>query len=109
MNPWEPTLGRGALPQAATDLGASSAACSVVSDSVTPRTAAHQAPLSMGFSRQEHWSRLPFPSPGHFPYPGIEPVSPALAGRFLTTEPPGKPQSGSTVNYLDICLLSSHQ
>ena len=75
----------------------------------TPRTAAYPAPLSMGFSRQEHWSRLPFPSPGHFPYPGIEPVSPALAGRFLTTEPPGKPQSGSTVNYLDICLLSSHQ
>ena len=43
---------------------------SVVSDSATPRTAAHQAPLSMGFSRQEHWSGLPFPSPGIFPTQG---------------------------------------
>ena len=43
----------------------------------TPWTAAHQAPLSMGFSRQEHWSGLPFPPPGHLPDPGIEP---ALAG-----------------------------
>ena len=104
MNTWEPTLGRGALPEAVPDLGASSGACSVVSDSVTPWTAAHQAPLSMGFSRQEHWSVLPFPSPGDFPNPGIEPVSPALAGKFLTTEPSGKPQSVAAVNYLDICL-----
>ena len=51
--------------------------CSVVSDSVTPWTAAHQAPLSMGFPRQECWSRLPFPSPGDFPDPGIEPRSSA--------------------------------
>ena len=43
----------------------------------TPRTIAHQAPLSMGFPRQEHWSGLPFPSPGDLPDPGIEPVSPA--------------------------------
>ena len=43
----------------------------------TPRTAAHHAPLSMGFSRQEHWSRLPFPSPGALPDPGIKPASPA--------------------------------
>ena len=109
MNPREPTLGRGALPQAATDLGASSAVCSVMSDSVTPWTAAHQAPLSVGFSRQEYWNGLPSPSPGDFPNPGIEPVPPALAGGFPTTEPSGKPQSGATVNYLDICLLSSHQ
>ena len=45
-----------------------------------PRTVAHQAPLSMGFLRQEYWCGLPFPSPGDLPNPGIEPVSPALAG-----------------------------
>ena len=63
---------------------------SVVSDSATPWTVAHQAPLSIGFSRQEHWSGLPLPAPGDLPDPGIEPtslVSPALAGRFFTTEP----------------------
>ena len=49
----------------------------VVSDSVIPRTVAHQAPLSMGFPRQGYWSGLPFPSPGDLPDPGIEPVSPA--------------------------------
>ena len=48
---------------------------------------AYQAPLSMGFPRQEYWSGLPFPSPGDLPYPGTEPVSPALAGKFFTTEP----------------------
>ena len=58
---------------------------------VTPWTTAHQAPLSMGFPRQEYWSGLPFPSPGDLPNPGIEPSSPALAGGFLTTEPSGKP------------------
>ena len=50
-----------------------------------------QAPLSMGFPRLKHWSGLPFPSPGNLPDPGIEPASPALAGRFFTTEPPGSP------------------
>ena len=53
----------------------------------TPWTIAHQAPLSMGFSRQEYWSRLPFPSPGDLPDPGIKPASPALACGFFTTEP----------------------
>ena len=57
----------------------------------TPRTAAFQGSLSMGFFRQEYWSGLPFPSPGDLPDPGIEPMSPALAGGFFTTEPPGKP------------------
>ena len=52
---------------------------------------ARQAPLSMGFFRQEYWSGLPFPSPGDLPELGIEPVSPALASGFFTTEPPGKP------------------
>ena len=60
----------------------------------TPRTVAHQAPLSMEFSRQGYWSRLPFPSPGDLPDPGIQlasPGCPALAGGFFTTAPPGKP------------------
>ena len=65
--------------------------CSVVSNSEIPWTAGHQAPLSMGFPRQEYWSGLPFPPPGDLPDPGIELVSPALAGGFFTTEPPGKP------------------
>ena len=52
---------------------------------------ARQAPLSMQFPRQESWSGLPFPSPGDFPHPGIEPLSPALAGGFSIAEPPGKP------------------
>ena len=51
---------------------------------VTPWTIAHQAPLSMGFSRQEYWSGLPIPSPGDLPNPGIEPASLALVGRFST-------------------------
>ena len=57
---------------------------------VTPWTVARQAPLSMGFSRQEYWSGLPFPSPGDLPDPGIKPTSPALAGGFFFVEPPGK-------------------
>ena len=57
----------------------------------TPWTVAHQAPLSMGFSRQEYWSGLPFPSPGDLPDPGIEPGSPSLEADALTSEPPGKP------------------
>ena len=55
----------------------------------TPWTLAHQAPTSMGFSRQEYWSGLPFPSPGDLPDPGIEPRSPALQADALTSEPPG--------------------
>ena len=47
----------------------------------------------MGFPRQEYWSGLPFLSPGDLPDPGIKPLSPALAGKFFTPEPPGKPQS----------------
>ena len=58
-----------------------------------PWTVARQAPLSMGFPRQEYWSGLPFPSSGDLPEPGIEPVSPALADGFFITEPPGKPIS----------------
>ena len=58
---------------------------------VTPWTVAYQAPPSMGFSRQEYWSGLPFPSPGDLPYPGIKPRSPTLEADALTSEPPGKP------------------
>ena len=54
-----------------------------------PWTIAHQAPPSMGFSRQEYWSGLPFPLPGDLPDPGIKPVSPALADGFFTTETSG--------------------
>ena len=65
--------------------------CPVMSDFATPWTVVHQAPLSIGFPRQEYWSGLPFPSPGDLPDPGIKSLSHALAGRFFTTEPPGKP------------------
>ena len=53
-------------------------------------TVAHQAPFSMGFSRQEYWSGLPFPSPGDLPHPGTEPMSLVLASGFFTAEPPEK-------------------
>ena len=62
---------------------------------MTPCTAAHQAPLTMGLSRQEYWSRLQFSPPGDLPNPGIEPaslVSPVLAEGFFTTVAPGSPQ-----------------
>ena len=65
---------------------------------VTLWTVAHQAPPSMGFSKQEYWSGLPFPSPD-LPDPGIEPTCPALPGEFFTTEPPGKP------NCRDFCKI----
>ena len=61
-----------------------------------PMHCSPQVPLSMGFSRQEYWNRLPFPPPGDLPTPGIEtksPASPALAGRCFATVPPGKPQN----------------
>ena len=59
-------------------------------------TIAHQAPLSMEFSRQEYWSGLPFPTPGYLPNPRIEPeslASPEVSGGFFTPEPPGKPHN----------------
>ena len=58
---------------------------------MTPWTGAYQAPPSMGFSRQERWSGLPFPSPGDAPDLEIEPRSPALQADALPSEPPGKP------------------
>ena len=70
--------------------------CSLVAKSyltlATPWTVARQAPLSMGFTRQDYWSGLPFLSPGDLPNTGIEPASPALAGGFFTTKPSGNPR-----------------
>ena len=66
---------------------------SVISESVTPWTIAHQAPLSMGYPRQNYWSVLPFPPPEDLPDPGIKPTpltSPVLAGGFFTNASPGK-------------------
>ena len=60
----------------------------------TPWTVAYQPSPSMGFSRQEYWSGLPFPSPGDLLDPGVEPGSPSLEADALTSEPPGKPQKG---------------
>ena len=69
---------------------------------VTPSTVVYQAPPSMGFSSQEYWSGLPFPSPGHLPDPGIEPRSPALQADALPPEPPEKPQKPT--NYVERCV-----
>ena len=69
----------------------------------TPWTIARQAPLSMGFSKQEYWSGLPCPPPGDIPDPGIKPMSlmfPALAGRFFTTSTTGKPNKPFAVHLL---------
>ena len=67
----------------------------------TPWTVAFQSPLSMGFSRQEYWSGLPFPAPGNLPDPGIKSASPAVAGKFFTTETLGKPKKE-----IDLCSLT---
>ena len=65
---------------------------------VTPWTVACQAPPPMGFSRQEYWSGLPFPSPGDLPDPGIEPTSPTLQVDALTSEPPGNKHRCRSLN-----------
>ena len=70
---------------------------------VTLWTVARQALLSVGFSRQEYWSRLPFPSPEVLPNPGIELASPALADGFFITEPPGSPGQR---HFLNLCVPS---
>ena len=66
---------------------------------------AHKVPLSVGFPRQEYWSRLPCPPPGDLPDPGIQLPSPALADRFFTTEPSGKP----ITYYIPIILIPKYQ
>ena len=65
--------------------------CSVRSNSATPWTVGGQAPLSMGFSRQEYWTGLPFPSPENLPDLRIKPTSPALADGFFTLSHLGSP------------------
>ena len=70
-------------------------ACSAIQSAQPRHPVDHslpQAPLSMGFSRQGHWSAFPFPSPGDLPNPGIEPASPALGGGFFTSVSPRKPR-----------------
>ena len=64
---------------------------------VTLWTTAHLAPLFMGFSKQEHWNRLPYSIPGDLPNLGIEAESPALAGGFFTNDLPGKPENSQTI------------
>ena len=71
----------------------------------TPWTVAYQAPPFMGFSSQEYWSGLPFPSPGDLPDPGIEPGSPAFQADALTSEPPGKPRACQVLGQIILCLL----
>ena len=66
----------------------------------TPWTVAYQAPPSMGFSRQEYWSGLPFPSPGDLPHPGIKPGSPSLQADALPSEPPGNKKQSELSGYL---------
>ena len=65
---------------------------------MTPWTVAYHAPPSMGFSRQEYWGGLPFPSLKDLPDPGIEPRSPALQAAALPFEPPGKPNGERTIS-----------
>ena len=72
--------------------------CSVVSDSFATPQAVVQAPLSMGFPKWKYWGRLPFPSPGHLPYPGIKPASSALQADSLL---PGKPLCWVTLNSIN--------
>ena len=74
----------------------------------TPWAVACQAPLSMGFPRQEYWSGLPCPFPRDLPDPGIEPTSPALTGGLFTTDPPRKPSHGiyPPVNFLQFHLFT---
>ena len=85
-----------------------------MSDSLWPYGGACQAPLSMGFFRQEYWSGLPFSLPGNLPSSGIKPTSPAsltLSSWFFTTEPPGKPQLNSQILLIVILqevAISSH-
>ena len=73
----------------------------------TPWTAAHQASLAMGFSRQEYWSRLPFPSPGDLPDPGIEHKSPALCADSLPLSHQGSPRVNPNIKD-GLCVIMIH-
>ena len=78
---------------------------SVAQSCLTTMSVAHQAPLPMGFSRQEYWSGLPCPSTGDLPNPGIEPRSPTLQENSSPSEPPGR-MDGSHLMYMTVCVLS---
>ena len=81
--------------------------CSVMSSSfVTPWIVAHQAPLSMGFLRQEYWSGLPFPSPGDLPNTEIEPMSPAWQADSLGLSYQGSPEGQQNLLCFQLCLPS---
>ena len=82
--------------------------CSVTIVFATPWTVACQAPLSMGFPRQEYWSGLLCPTPGDLPNPGIEPESPALTRGFFTDEPPGKHHRRRSRQNRDWMLALAH-
>ena len=79
---------------------------SVMSNSLQPYGLSSAIPLSMGFPRQEYWSWLPFPSLGDLPDLGIKPESPALAGGFFATEPPGKPSTLKNTIKFPFCFSS---
>ena len=68
-----------------------------------------KASLSSRFPRQDYWSGLPFPSLGDLPNTGIPPVSPALAGKFFTTEPPGKPVQSLATKKIHLCEIANHR
>ena len=75
----------------------------------TPWTTAHQAPLFMGFPKQEYWNGLPFPFPGALPDPGIESESPTLAGRFFTTEPQALESFLKLINLFILAMMCGMQ
>ena len=77
-----------------------------MSDSATPSTAALQVLYPWDFSSRKYWTGLPFPPPGHLPYPGIEPGSPALQADPLPSEPPGKPSRFINDSYSELPFQS---
>ena len=81
----------------------------VVSDSAESELLSHQAPLSMGFSKQEYWNELPFPTPVDLPNPGTEPGSLTLQADSLPSEPPGKPNKGSSWEWKQLWLKIGNQ
>ena len=89
--PWPPSMGHASR-------GGKVKSLSCVQLFAAPWTVACQDSPSMGFARQEYWSGLPFPSPGHLPNPGTEPVSHALHAYSLPSDPPGKPKPGDFPN-----------
>ena len=91
---------RSLLPVPQTLLGGGAVIAKSCLTLATPWTVAYQVPLSMGFSRQEYWSGLPFLSPGDLSNPGIEPRSPALQADSLSTELRGKPKACLSTYYL---------